>query len=329
MKNYEEFKSSVVERIANYCAKIGKRATVRLLENGLIAHDEETRVLVEDTNRKYGHIDSERLVGDYVILALDTEKDGGYQCRFAVKALFKMYHEGGWETVEHAITENIQQVETIDQSVFERLEKYDQIRDKLLLCMRNARSNDVERRGMTFRRIDDMAMTLYAIVKDDGQGNRLIVPVLRHYVHKWGISDEEIFNAALENTVRLSPPRIYIGAEGWVPGGEGFDFMNIMKPLRKLPQGLLSGAVTTLPNSDGAIAMYYPGVCERLAEMADGDFYAVFTAKDECHVHRADSVTANLLKERLADMNRQFSSTMLTEYVYRYRAKKKILQKVL
>lgn len=299
MKNYEEFKSSVVERIADYCARIGKPAEVRLLEDGLVAKDEETKLLVQDTNRKYGHLGAEHLVGDYVVVAFEASDDGGYQCRFAVKTLFEMYREDSWAAVERAVGDNIEQVESVDRSTFEHLEKYDQIRDKLLLCMRNARSNDVEKRGMTFRRIDDMAMTLYAIAKDDGQGNRLIVPVLRHYVHKWGISDKEIFNAALENTARLSPPRMYIGAEGWVPGGEGFDFMNIMKPLRKLPQGLLSGTVTTLPNSDGAIAMYYPGVCERLAEMADGDFYAVFSAKDECHVHRASSVTAELLKERL------------------------------
>ena len=105
-------------------------------------------------------------------------------------------------------------------------------------------------------------------------------------------------------------------------------FPNALADIMHHVIGYVSAAVTTLPTSDGAIAMFYPGVQERLSEMAGGDYYAVFTAKDECHVHRADSVTAKLLKERLTDVNHQFPATMLTTNVYYYNSEKRKLQKV-
>ena len=322
MKNYEDFKSSVVERIADYCDRIGKHATVRLFEDGLIAQDEETGVLIKNTNRKYGHINAERLVGDYVIVALDPEKGDGYQCRFAVKLLFEMYLKDGWEAIE--------QVDSIDESVFKQIEHYDQIHDRLLICMRNAKNNDVERRGMVYRRIEDMAMTLYVIIKDDGQGNRLIAPVLRPFAEKWGITDDEVFAAALDNTARLSPPRVFYGIDDMLGiNKNGCDFMSLLTPQRKVPMNPFSSTVSAIPSSDGATAIFYPRVCERLAELADGDYFVVFSGKDEAHVHRTDGISCETLKTLLARMNLEYRDTMLTQHVYRYDSAKKVLKKAL
>ena len=74
--------------------------------------------------------------------------------------------------------------------------------------------------------------------------------------------------------------------------------------------------------------MFYPGVQRRIAELADGNYFVIFSGKDEAHIHRAEGITAESLKERLAEINAAFPSTKLTDNVYLYDAGKEVMRKV-
>ena len=326
--NYEEFKTAVMAYAHGKYGNGEHPKEIVFLTDGFTASDEKTKALIEDTNLRYGHTDAERLIGDFIIISTEAEL-GGCQCRFEVRGLFREYRAGGWEAVYQIMAENIAQTEKIGNSPFSLTDGYDAICGRLIVCMRNVRKNALERKGLTYRQMDDMAMTLYAIAQDDSHGNRLIAPVPRIIVQEWHKSDEEIFDAALKNTAKLSPARAYYGVDDMISGGDGgCDFMCALKPVRRIPNNPFSLTVSASPTSDGATAMFYPGVQQRLAEMAGGDYFVVFSAKDEAHIHRATGITAEALKSRLRDMNTAFASTMLTENIYLYEAGKKVMRKV-
>ena len=187
------------------------------------------------------------------------------------------------------------------------------VKNKLLLCVRNAESFNAQDSGFFFRQIDDMVMVLYIVLKDNGPENRAITPMSRSIAETWGVSDDDVFSAALENTMVLAPPRIKIQLPFCQPSEKPYQVS------AKVPDGAL---VTTESAVDGAVAMFYKGVQERLSEIMHGDYYALFSGKDECHIHPVDSIPVSGLKMLLDNVNRTYPDTMLTQHIYRYNAKK-------
>ena len=56
--------------------------------------------------------------------------------------------------------------------------------------------------------LGDIALTVCAIV-DDNREDLISTKILKFMVKKWGKTETDIFNEALENTYRATPPRIY------------------------------------------------------------------------------------------------------------------------
>ena len=63
----------------------------------------------------------------------------------------------------------------------------------------------------------------------------------------------------------------------------------------------MSPTVTTTKQVNGAIAMFYPGVMERIAEMAGGSYYVVFTSIHEAKIHCAGSVDPGMILNTLLE----------------------------
>lgn len=77
--------------------------------------------------------------------------------------------------------------------------------------------------------------------------------------------------------------------------------------------------MSTREKTNGATALFLPEVAERLAELLDGDFYAVFTSVHEVMIHAVETADVEDLKavldKTMADMT---AEEILTEYVYWY-----------
>ena len=83
-----------------------------------------------------------------------------------------------------------------------------------------------------------------------------------------------------------------------------------------------SSVFTTYPSLNGAISFWYPGVKEKLAELAGGDFYVAFTGIHDFHIQPVNSTTPKEVLDRLKQMNRYINrkEEILSRKVYRYRA---------
>ena len=85
--------------------------------------------------------------------------------------------------------------------------------------------------------------------------------------------------------------------------------------------------VTTTRQLNGAIAMFYPGVKERLAELFDGSFYIAFTSLHEARVHRVGSISPRRIHRALNDINERFpKNEVLSRMVYLYDAQEKSME---
>lgn len=87
-------------------------------------------------------------------------------------------------------------------------------------------------------------------------------------------------------------------------------------------------AVTTTTQMNGAIAMFYPGVKERIAELFGGDYYVAFTSIQESRLHKKGTVPPRQILEQIKSANKTFDPTeILTRKVYLYeRASKELRQ---
>ncbi|MBS5299563.1 MAG: hypothetical protein KHY39_00700 [Clostridiaceae bacterium] len=138
----------------------------------------------------------------------------------------------------------------------------------------------------------------------------------------WGKTEEEVFENALINTNIRSVPRMYNSpAESDHPKYQTGAYMSLGAKSR-LATGMNSSVFTTYPSLNGAISFWYPGVKEKLAELAGGDFYVAFTGIHDFHIHPVNSTTPKEVLDRLKQMNRYINrkEEILSRKVYRYRA---------
>ena len=153
------------------------------------------------------------------------------------------------------------------------------------------------------------------------------------------MTDEELLVNALNNTCLLMPPRLYYCTDlrrkhEWkdgifmqeeiVDGIISFE-MNADNEL----EGALGYRLATTKGINGAIALFYPGVQERLAELAGGDYFIGFTSIHEAIIHPVNKQSVENMRESIHEINNIFPrDEMLTDSVFRYHTKSKEIVEV-
>lgn len=75
---------------------------------------------------------------------------------------------------------------------------------------------------------------------------------------------------------------------------------------------------------NGAIAAFYPGVAEHIAEIFEDDFYLAFTSCHEAQLHKVGEFDVAIIEECLRRVNRECNQKkdILTDRVYLYSREK-------
>ena len=144
-------------------------------------------------------------------------------------------------------------------------------------------------------------------------------------MEKWGQDEEYVFEEALKNTRVLAPPRVYrweqlIFDENY----QGDDFMAENTGLY-LSKGAVGNCISTLARTNGAVAIFFPGVAEYISEYMGQDLYLVFTSIHEVMVHNAENVRPEELKDVLRETIKEATpeSDYLTSSIYYYSRRRK------
>lgn len=252
-----------------------------------------------------------------------AEHDDAYEvCSVHVDELYTAYQDGAkLNAIINYISNDVLHAKNI--SIYDKtktLMDYDTAKSRLFVRLINYDRNADILRDVVHKTLGDIVFTVYAIV-DENEFGIVSTKVLKSMVKKWDKNEDDIFNEAIKNTYRATPPRIYKW-EGVLcdKSYAGESFMND-EDICDLDKSFSGNILSTTRKTNGAVAVFLPGVAERIAELLDSDFYMVFTSIHEVMIHSTGSgVDPKDLKLVLQDALRKAtpSSDYLTEKIYKY-----------
>ena len=175
-------------------------------------------------------------------------------------------------------------------------------------------------------------LVLYVLANDERNGERhdvMSMKIPRLMMERWGLPGEEVWDNALNNTYIMSPPRMYLNMmDMFNPPYHKGAFMALNSDIKSLSARAIP-TITTTTQMNGAIAMFYPGVMERLAELFGDDYYVAFTSIHDVRLHKKGTISPRQILSGIKDTNKAFDpSEILSRKVYLYDAAAKELKQL-
>lgn len=264
--------------------------------------------------------------GDRLLIKLAKHEDAWEMCGVHVKELFEELSKGtSFNSIVNSSVEDIKQIQ--EQSPYKETKKiwdYETAKDSLFIRLLNYDDNSEELKDAIYKKIGDIAQVLYMKVSEH-DGNIMSTKILKSIVRKWQansdlLSEDYIFEEALKNTERMSPPRIYRWEQMiFDPEYEGEEFMSPGTE-SAISKDFIGNCLSMPEKTNGAVAIFYPGVAERFADVLDSDLYLVFTSIHEVMVHRTNGINAGDLSTILQDTLKEATPKRdsLTKKIYKY-----------
>lgn len=329
---YKEFITELQEKLAEKKQELNY-SKMNFFEDGFTSTDAKELAIIRETNIRYHKTESDVLIGDFILLFQSGDR-GEQMCRYECKYLYQRYEKGGWESVWKQVIASLDAGrELMEMEVMELIERneYEPLKDKLFIRPLNFNNHRYALKNHIYRRVGDMVLVLYILAKDENDGvvhNVTSVKVHKASVQAWGIDEEELWESALSNTYVMAPPRMYFNPmDLFKPPYHKGAFMALNSDITSIPP-LSVPTVTTTSQTNGAIAMFYPGVMERLAELFGDDYYIAFTGTSEARLHKKGTINPREILMRIKQMNKAFDpEETLSNKVYLYeRAKQEMRQ---
>lgn len=319
---YQEFCNQFKKGILKHEEWNIREEDYKFYPDGYMTTDKKELTLIRETNEKYFGIKADVLKGDFAILQLKKGKDL-VNSRYYMPDLYAVYQEDNWSGVWKVIEDHMSILRRHKNTSFvERFDSYENAREHLIIRAINYTDNEVQLEEHIYRRFADIALVVYMVIYDNGRDFGT-AKLPKSCAEKWNKSPDELFEIALTNTIKRMPPRLYENPWEIVDGPEVGKFMEEDWKIDRRSVTL----VKTTHNINGAIALFYPGVKERIAQMMDGSFYVAFTSIHEAHVHHVGSVSPQRIQYALDDMNDTFpQQEILSRKVFLYDAEEKTFE---
>lgn len=306
---------------------------LRFYDKGTTAEtDEALDDHIRWRNARYYNEDSNVVRNSLLIVQLPVGESSEY-INFHVGELYRIYRKDGMEGVLPIVKRDIKDIRGSaagSLSLLNQFGDYEAIREHLIIRPLNYDDNEKALARGVYQRVGDMALVLYISLGTIGQGssnNFISAMVPRDTFQVWALDEQEVFNGALENTMRLQPP-VCFDIESVLKGSKHPRHMKFMED-ESVTFDLdraMAPTLSTEQEVNGAIAAFYPGVMDRLCRMAGGDVYVVFTSISDVHVHPVNGkVKLSMMRRSLADTNRDLNrhGELLTRQIYRYSPEQK------
>ncbi len=256
-------------------------------------------------------------------LLVDCEKSGGYTevCGLYVEDLYESRLSG--VSMEQLISAVLKQLKNVKDSnlmkKMEQLHSYEAIKEDLFIRPVNLDRHKKKLNNAVYRVIGDIALVLYMRIGEiDHCPTNMKLP--KNVAENWNMDMDKIFCDVLLNTSRISPPRIFFWEK--LIFDEDYDGEDFMNPLSnfQLRKDAVGNCLSTSSRCNGAIAVFLPGVAQRLCELLGHGFYMAFTSIHEVMVHNDTQVEPEELREVLKDTVRETTpeEDFLSLNIYHY-----------
>ncbi len=327
---YEEFKKELYRNLK--MQDLSNKMQVMLFEKGCIFTGEEEGAVV----RMINFANSKRedmVVKEDIICAVWKQKGIVSMIHWSVRPIYECFKKEGWQGVLPQMFVKIQRSGKISNNL--SIEEYATESGRLIIRLLCYSEHCEELEGGIYWKFGDIALVLYLLVHDSEE-EYFTIKINRSMVDKWGLTNEVLLTNALLNSYAKMPPRLYYGSDirsdyekdygVFMPGEKGRRI--IIHPGNER-EGLQGYRLTTTKRVNGAVALFYPGVQERLAKLLEGDYYVGFTSTHEAMIYPARHKVLSGLKKAIYDTNIMFErDEMLTNRVYRYNCSRKGLIEV-
>lgn len=259
--------------------------------------------------------------GDRLLIEFADHEESTEICALHTEELYELYRGG--KTEEELAQEVIRDIEEARGAQVYRkareLSDYEKIRGELFVRLINEERNRKSLEDAIYRTIGDIALVVYARMAENENGISS-TKILGKFTEVWKKDREEIFTEALLNTYFINPPRIYRWEELiFDPDYGGENFMDLASE-HSLVKTAMGNCLSTERKINGAVAVFLPGVAQRLYDLLDSDFYIVFTSIHEAMIHNVDTVRKEDLQEILNDITDRVTpkNEVLSSCIYRY-----------
>ena len=264
---------------------------------------------IKSTNQKYYNSNSDVLEGDFVeIVMYNNDKESSIRIEMDY-----LKHMNNTEEVSEYVKHSIEEYGKISEDVkfvIDRMEFYDLIKDRLIIRPLNYNNNKINLEDYVYDTFGDIALVLYAVIDDEESLHTVKIPY--DIFKKWNINKKIVFTAAMDSTKKSAEARIYTDLRNI--NGDGMDINDNV-----ILESSTISMITTTRKTNGAIAMFYPGVKEKIAEIFDDSFYVAFTSIHEAMIHKKGMIEPSSIRRHIRATNRTFGKEeTLTEEVYYY-----------
>lgn len=331
---YQEFKRELCRSIRNQEAMEGK--TLQLLEKGTEYTQPEVLRILRLLNRScYGKEHGK--VREDIIYVTWGQRGQLQLLHWKVRRLFERFQSEGWQGILPEILVKLENVPEDEELLPEMPERssYQQSCSRIIVRPVNYIKNQEWLQDGIYQRYGDIALVLYALLCER-KNEYSAIRVNRFVLEHWGLPREVLFDNALWNSSLRMPPRLFDGRDdctyhSWkegvfMPEEKG----NLIFINHKDYWSQIFGyRLTTTGHRNGAAAIYYPGVQERLAQLLGGDYYVSFPNVHEAIIHPVRHKQLADIKSAIRESNVVFDEKeMLTNSVYRYSTARKGLIEV-
>ena len=273
------------------------------------------------------------LVREDMICALWNRGREEYIQYWMVHALYERYLREGWQGILPEISAALSDTE---ENILWPGENpnYAVYRNHMIVRPVNLERHRWELDNAVCRRIGDVALVLYLLIGKRQTGGGLAVQLTKSMALPWKMTEERLITEAMMNCCLKMPPRLFLGSDRrkffpyhqgiLLPEEEGRQTRINLKDRREGRDGYL---LTTAGRVNGAVAFFYPGVREMLAEKIDGDYYVVFPSVHEAMIHPVNSIPVREIRASVQHINAVYGeSGMLSDRVFYYHRNRRLLQ---
>lgn len=328
---YEEFMRELYDNVVRQEEFRGKK--VRLIGPGVTCTDKEsmrmTGLLLSECQSDGGSVCSED------ILCVSWGKGISKMAYWKVRALYERFLQEGWQSVLPAITIRLQKVKEKNEKESFWNAGYEQSRGRHILRPLNDSFNREELENCIYWKFGDIALVLYLLIHETS-GDCMTMKLNRGMVESWGLSDQVLLTNALLNTRIKMAPRLFHGDDIRAGASEKKGIfmpedgaVSIQINPWDEAECICGYRLTTTRWLNGAVALFYPGVKERLAELIGGDYFVGFTSIHEAVIHPVHHKILGEMRAAIQHINAVFDEKeMLTNRIHRYCAVRRELIEV-
>lgn len=263
---------------------------------GYTSDDPQTLELIMNSNAVYvGGEPSPWLKTDILVLMdIKDDKITSLQ-RIATK---KLYEELQKHTFEELFAQIKQEYEASVRNASAIHDRADYGKIQLILRPLNYQLHEQGLYDAVYKRFDDVALVLYQLIEAkvsnktplDSKTDFISSRINKKELKKWNVTEEQVLDDALKNTCRLFPPHVFNLRTGKEVNflTENLKKEDLMMGIPGIKSILLSTSVTT----NGAVALFYPGVVEKMMRILGGAFWAMFMDINDVMIFEKDNPIA-------------------------------------